>query len=67
MSGKDDRGELTAEHAADVLGKQTTSAAVEHVLSQPDPWGALQARLEWSNQIQAERQAQQERQREAGD
>ena len=42
-----DHHDLTASHAADVLGKQTTSAAVEHVLSQPDPWGALHDRLEW--------------------
>ena len=55
-----DRPELTAEHAADVLGKQTTSAAVEHVLSQPDPWGALNDRLEWQKDPQYERQPERE-------
>ncbi len=42
--------DLTADHAADVLGKASTSAAVEHVLSQPDPWGALHDRLEWQKE-----------------
>jgi hypothetical protein len=53
----DDPGELTAEHAADVLGKASTSAAVEHVLSQPDPRGALHDRAEWQQQLQADREA----------
>ncbi len=53
--GGDHQG-LTAGHAADVLGKASTSAAVEHVLSQPDPWGALHDRLEWQNELQYERQ-----------
>lgn len=46
--------ELTAEHAADVLGKASTSAAVDHVLSQPDPWGALHARQEWQKEPEYE-------------
>ena len=54
---KDDRGELTDIHAAHVLGKATTSAAVEHVLSQPDPWGALNDRLAWQEELDRDREA----------
>ena len=46
MTGKDDRGELTDVHAAEVMGKATTSAAVERVMTSPDPWAALDAEVE---------------------
>ena len=45
-AANDEPGELTEVHAAGVLGKATTSAAVERVLTSPDPWAALGAEVE---------------------